>query len=405
MIKQIAQPSKLSQEAKTYIKQHIPHHEPVLSQKGEVIKVCWPDLSGNELKYVEDCVKTGWVSSMGKYVSLFEQRFAEYCGARYSVSVTNGTHAIHLALAALGIRAGDEVIIPTFTMIATANVVKYLGATPIFVDARPDTWNIDETKIEEAITSKTKAIIVVHIYGHPCEMNTIMEIAKKHKLWVIEDAAEAHGAMYHGHRIGAIGDIGCFSMYANKVITTGEGGIVVTNNPDLHRLMYKLHNHAFDDEIHFWHEYLGYNYRLTNLQAALGCAQVERIDELIGARRRNAQLYMKSLSYTQGIQFPVELPGIFNTYWMFGFVLTDEFPMTRDELRDFLADYGIETRTFFIPMHMQPIYFKKEYMRKFPVADRLCKNGLYLPSSSSLTTEKIEYICSKIMLAAQRQKK
>ncbi len=390
-------PKTIDQNARKYIEQFIPPDEPHLDQSREAIPVCWPDLGGNELAYIQECLKSGWISSQGAYVNLFEKRFSDYCGVAHAVSVTNGTHALHLALAALDIGPGDEVIVPTFTMIATANAVRYCGAKPVFVDARMDTWNIDETKIEEAITSKTRAIIVVHIYGHPCEMDTIHAIATKYKLAVIEDAAEAHGSMYKGKKVGSLGDIGCFSLYSNKMISTGEGGIVTTNNPQLHHILHKLHNHAFDDVIHFWHEYLGYNYRMTNLQAAIGCAQLERIDLFVESRRKNALEYMRHLQMLPHIQFPVELPEVVNSYWMFGILLQKGFPLTRDQVRHKLASFGIETRTFFIPMHLQPIYYTPEYQGKFPVSEQLCKNGLYLPSSSALTKEKIEFISKKII--------
>jgi perosamine synthetase len=399
MIKQFLQPTKLAKSDYDYINQFIAQSEPQLPAEKECIKVCEPTLDKDELNYVTDCIKQGWISSMGNYVALFEQRFAEFVGVKHAVSVTNGTHALELALAALGVGPGDEVIVPTFTMIACSNAVRYLGATPVFVDARPDTWNIDETQVEAAITKKTKAIMVVHIYGHPVEMDTIMAIAEKHGIAVIEDAAEAHGALYKGRKIGSIGDIGCFSLYANKVITTGEGGLVVTNNDDIHHLLYKLHNHAFADTIHFWHEYLGYNFRMTNLQAAVGCGQMEKIQKLIDSRRRNAKLYMELLKDVPNIQFPVELPDMSNTYWMFGIVLNEKSVVTRDQMRQLLAEEGIETRTFFIPLHLQPIYYRPEYQGKFPVSERLSQFGFYLPSASHLSSEKIEFICSRIKKA------
>ncbi len=383
----------------------LPSFEPDLPKGKQYIKVCEPDLRGNELEYVNDCVTSEWISSQGTYVNKFEEKFAKFCGVKYAIAVTNGSHALQLALAVLGIGLGDEVIVPTFTMVATANAVTVLGARPVFVDARADTWNIDETKIESAITSKTKAIIVVHIYGHPVEMDTIAKIAKKHNLWVIEDAAEAHGATYKGKKVGSIGDIGCFSFYANKMITTGEGGMVTTNNKRLSELMYKLHNHAFDDEIHFWHQYVGYNFRMTNLQAAVGCAQLERIEHMIQLRKKNATLYKQYLAGVQGIQLPVEKKDVENTYWMFGIVLDESFPLSRDQLRQKLAEQSIETRTFFIPLHLQPIYFDSKYLSAYPVANMLCQRGLYLPSSSTLRPETIEFITSIISSPFPKTKK
>ena len=392
----ILEKSVISEKNLKKIKQFIPSFEPHI-ETDNFIPVCSPDLRGNELKYVSDCITSGWISSQGSYIKLFEERFAKFCEVKYTTALTNGSHAIVLALAAIGIKSADEVIVPTFTMIATATAVTFLGAKPVFVDAREDTYNIDETKIEAAITPKTKAIIVVHIYGHPAEMDAILKIAKKYNLWVIEDAAEAHGARYKNKPVGSIGDIGCFSFYANKMMTTGEGGMVTTNNKKLGELMYNLHNHAFDKEIHFWHQYLGYNFRMTNLQAAIGCAQMERAQEMIRARRKNAQLYKNLLKDVPGIKLPTELKGILNTYWMFGILLNRNFPLSRDMLRQKLAEKGIETRTFFIPLHLQPIYFDEKKIYSYPVANNLSKNGLYLPSSSALTKKEIDKICSVII--------
>lgn len=400
MSKHLLKPSVLPKKAKRFIFDHIPTAEPELRKNAEIIKVCEPDLSGNELTYLTEAIQSGWISSSGRFVNELEKRFAKRVGVQYAISVTNGTHALHLPLAAMGIGPGDEVIVPAFTMVATANAVRYTGATPIFIDARPDTWNLDESKLEKAITSKTKAIIVVHIYGHPVEMDKVMQIARRHGLWVIEDDAEAHDASYKGRKVGSIGDVGCFSMYANKLVTTGEGGIVVTNNRELYLLMNKLHNHAFSDEIHFWHEYVGYNYRMTNMQAAVGLAQLERMTDFLNKRRRNAKLYLKFLKDVPGVQLPTELIHVTNTYWMFGIVIHDDFPLTRNELRDFLASHGVETRTFFIPMNFQPIFFKASQYKKFPVANMLCKNGLYLPSATSLTEHQIRSICSLIREAS-----
>ena len=240
------------------------------------IPVCEPLLGKNELKYVEDCIKTGWISSKGKYIDDFEKKFSAFCGVKHGITTTSGTTAIHLALAALGIKTGDEVIIPDFTMIATANPVVHLGAKPVFVDSDLQSWNIDPKKIEEKITKKTKAILVVHIYGHPCDMDPINEIAKKHNLFLIEDAAEAHGAEYKGRKTGSLSDVACFSFYANKIITTGEGGMVLTNNSEIADKCRLLKDLAFEKK-RFWHHYAGYNYRMTNMQAALGVGQLELI--------------------------------------------------------------------------------------------------------------------------------
>jgi perosamine synthetase len=246
-----------------------------------MIPVCIPLLGEKELENVIDCIKTNWISSKGKYVEEFEDKFAKYCGCKYGVTTTSGTTALHLALASIGVGKGDEVIIPASTMIATAFAVVYCDATPVLVDAEPETWNIDVAKIEEKITDRTKAIMPVHIYGHPCDMDPIMKLAKEHDLYVAEDAAEAHGAEYKGKKAGGIGDIGCFSFYANKIITTGEGGMVVTNDEEIAERAKSLRNLSFPKEKRIYlHSEVGYNYRMTNIQAAIGLAQFERIDEL-----------------------------------------------------------------------------------------------------------------------------
>ena len=364
------------------------------------IPVCEPTLSGNELKYVTEAVKTGWISSAGKFIQQFEDKFAEYCGVKYGISCSNGTTALHLAIEAIGISKGDEIITPTFSMAASTNSILYAGAKPVFIDSELDTWNLDITEIESKITSKTKAIMIVHTYGHPVDMDKVKEIADKHNLPIIEDAAEAHGAEYKGKKIGSVGDIACFSFYANKIITTGEGGMVVTNNAKLAERAKKLRNHFFG-EPRFLHQEVGYNYRLTNMQAAIGLAQLEKIDELVNARRHNAYLYNYLLKNVKGIILPPEKPWAKNVYWMYGILVNEEeFGMSAAELMKELAKRKIETRTFFIGMHKQPAYNKK--LEHFPdktdcpVAEKLEKEGFYLPSTSHLTLEQIEFITDAI---------
>ncbi|MCX5701654.1 MAG: DegT/DnrJ/EryC1/StrS family aminotransferase, partial [Candidatus Omnitrophica bacterium] len=356
---------------------------------------------GNELKYVSECVRSNWISSAGGFIEKFEKAFKICCPARYALACSSGTAALHLALAALGIKNQDEVIVPTFTMIATANAVTYLGAKPVFVDADRVTWNIDTAKIEAKITKRTKAIIAVHTYGLPADMDKIMSIAKKHNLFVIEDAAEAHGAEYKGRRVGNIGDVSCFSFYANKIITTGEGGMVTTNNKEIAKRVKILRDHAFSEERHFWHKYLGYNYRMTNLQAAIGLAQVERFKSLVGARIRNARHYNFLLKDVKGIRFPPRAKGLKNVYWMYAILIEDNFGLTSDALRAYLAQKGIETRTFFIPIHLQPTY-PKSNNEKFPVALELCRKGIYLPSAATLTRKDIEYVVRCIKSAQDK---
>ena len=364
-----------------------------------MIPVCIPLLGEKELEYVVDCIKTNWISSKGKYVEEFEEKFAKYCGCKYGVTTTSGTTALHLALASLNIKRDDEVIIPASTMIATAFVVIYCGATPVLVDAEPETWNMNVNKIEEKITEKTKAIMPVHIYGHPCDMDPIMEVAREHDLYVVEDAAEAHGAEYKGRKAGGIGDIGCFSFYANKIITTGEGGMVVTNDDEIAERAQSLRNLCFPREKRIYlHSEVGYNYRMTNIQAAIGLAQFERIDELAEMRRRNAHWYNEYLKDVKGIRLPVEKKWAKNVYWMYSILIEDEFGMSRDELMEELEKRGIETRTFFIPMHEQPVFQNMGLFNgeRHPVAEELARMGMYLPSSSGLKEEEIRCVCDAI---------
>jgi perosamine synthetase len=381
---------------RNYPKTLLPLPEPALKKyKGRQIPVCEPTQWGNEKKYVNDCMDSNWISSMGKYIPKFEALFAKKSGAKYGVGVLNGTIALHLALAAMDIGPGDEVIVPTFTMIASPNAIRYTGARPILVDSELKTWNMDVTKIEEKITKKTKAIMVVHTYGHPVDMDPVMKIAKKHGIYVIEDAAEAHGAVYKGKKIGSIGDAACFSFYANKILTSGEGGMVTTNDKKLADKMRLLKNHAFSHERHFWHKLLGFNYRMTNIQAAIGYAQAENFDKFVTKRIANAMLYNKLLGSIDEIQLPPSTPGIKNVYWMYGIMLKNNSPVTRDTLRYALASRGIETRTFFIPIHKQPVY-KGWFKGKYPNSEELCTNGLYLPSAASLTDSQIRYVANAV---------
>jgi len=372
-----------------------------LDLERRIIPVCEPALEGNETRYVLDCLNTGWISSAGKYIPLFEQAFSRKVGCDYGIACVSGTTAIHLILAALGLGPGDEVIIPTFTMIATAYAVSYTGARPVLVDSERNTWNMDVAQIEAKITDRTRAIVVVHTYGHPVDMDAVLEIARRHNLYVVEDAAEAHGAKYGGRLVGSLGDAAAFSFYANKIITTGEGGMVTTNDPRLAETVRTLRDHAFSKERHFWHKYMGYSFRMTNLQAAIGLAQTEQMDGFVTSRRENAALYTSLLQDVPGLKLPVEEPWAENVFWMYGMLVEDGFGLTRDELRRCLAEEGIETRTFFIPMHLQPIYYADFSGERYPVAEDLCRRGLYLPSASSLTRQEIEFVV-QVVKACQR---
>lgn len=378
--------------------------KPKFSKKvNGILRVCEPTLIGNEKKYVLDCLNTGWISSHGEYIKKFESLFAKKIGAKFAVATSSGSTAIHLAAHIVNLKKGDEVIIPTATMVATANMVKITGATPVFIDIDERTWNIDVNLIEKYITNKTKAIMPVHLYGHPAEMNKIKQIAKKYKLLVIEDGAEAHGAVYKNKKIGSIGDVTIFSFFANKNITSGEGGMLVTNNKKIYELALNVRNQSFSNKRHFWHKRIGFNYRMTNLQAAIGLAQTENLEKLVKKRINNAKIYNKYLKNIDGISLPPSTKDIKNVYWMYTILVEPSFKMSAIKLRYFLAKHGIETRSFFIPLHLQPIYYKKSYSNKFPVSEKIFKKGFYLPSSSHLSEKDIKYIV-KIIKLAKNQK-
>jgi perosamine synthetase len=379
-----------------------------------MIPVCKPWLPGNEKKYVLDALETNWISSAGEYIKKFEDGFAKFCGVKFAVCCSSGFAALHLACAALGLKKGDEVIMPTFTMAACANAVILTGAKPVLVDSENETYNINPEKIEEKITPRTKAIMVVHIYGHPCDMDKIMGIAKKHSLLVIEDCAEAHGAEYNGKKVGGFGDIGCFSFYSNKILTTGEGGMCTTNNPKLAEEINALKSHYLksgrdsgkgyikSSSDKFVHEKIGFNYRMTNLQAAIGTAQVENAEMLINARRSVGKKYNEHLKNASGLILPAEKEGCKSVYWMYGIVLSDKVKLSRGEIMEKLRQKGIDTRSFFNPMHRQPAYFNKttenapDCHGDYPIAEKIGERGFYLPSSSNITDEEIKRVCGAV---------
>ncbi len=360
----------------------------------EHIPVYEPDLSGNELKYVTDCLQSGWISSLGHYVTDFEEQFSRFCGVKHSISVSNGTTALHLALLALDVGPGDEVIVPTLTFIATANAVTYTGARPVFVDSERTTWNLDPASIEEKITPRTRAIMVVHIYGHPVDMDPVLEIASRHNLYVIEDAAEAHGAEYKGRRAGSLGDVACFSFYGNKIITTGEGGMVTTDDPELAERARFLKDHAMSSTKYYWHSRVGYNYRLTNVQAAIGLAQLENVAQRIEKKRHIARAYSARLEKVKGLTLPVEEAWAKNVYWMYSVLVEDDYGLDRDGLMARLKKAGIDSRPFFYPLHTLPPYAGSG--ERFPVAEELARKGLNLPSASTLTEQDIDRVCKII---------
>lgn len=365
------------------------------------IPVCEPMLAGNELKYVTDAVATGWISSAGKYVTEFEKQFAAYSDCKYGVAVCNGTVALHLALVALGIGEGDEVIVPTFTMIASAFAVCYTGAKPVFVDADPNTWNIDVTKIEEKITPRTKAIMPVHIFGQMCDMDAIQALADKHNLLIIEDAAEAHGATWRGRKAGSCSHVGCFSFFANKNITTGEGGMVVTNDEAIYEQLKYYKNVCFpmNGVRNYLHNDIGFNYRMSNVVAAIGLAQTEKADEYKAMRMHNNELYRRYLADVPGICFQNILPQAECVSWMNTIVLDPAlYGYTKDELIAFLRENNVDSRLLFNGMHRQKslLDFGCDCSGEYPVCDLLTENGFYLPSASSLTENVIKAICTLI---------
>lgn len=362
------------------------------------IAVCEPYLGGRETEYVLDCLRTNWISSAGTYLTKFEETFAHYCGVRHGIATTSGTTALHLALAARGIGPGDEVILPTFTIAACVFAVLYVGAQPVLVDVDPDTWGLRADEVERLIGRRTRALMPVHMYGHPCDMEPLSDLARRHGLWLLEDAAEAHGAKYKGRRCGGLGDAACFSFYANKIVSTGEGGMVVTNDDGFAQRCRSLKNLAFNRERRFLHDAVGFNYRMTNLQAAIGLAQLERIDEYVERRRTNAQFYNRLLADVAGLRLPVERPWARNVYWMYGIVVDDEFGCSRDDLMRGLAERGVETRTFFIPMHEQGLFHQQGMFvgESYPVASKLGRCGLYLPSSTGLSNEEIVYVVEAV---------
>lgn len=357
------------------------------------IPVAAPYLAGNEKKYVLDCLDSNWISSRGQYIERFEKAYAEFCGVKHALTCTNGTVALHLALLALGIGPGDEVIVPTLTFVATSNSVMYVGAKPVMIDAEEQTWNMDPAQIEAKITPRTKAIIVVHLYGHPVDMDAIMAIARRHNLYVIEDAAEAVGATYKGKVVGSIGDVGTFSLFGNKVISTGEGGLITTNDAKLAATVHLLKEQGMDPKRRYWHPVVGYNYRMTNIAAAIGLAQVEMIDWHISKRIQIAEWYKAELAGVPGLRWQVVHPWARHTYQFFTVVLDPGTPVERDDMIAHLASRGVEGRPVVYPSHQLPPYQEITRGQSFPVAERISQRGINMPSSAALTQDDVRYVC------------
>jgi perosamine synthetase len=356
------------------------------------IPVAEPDLGGNELDYVTDCIRSGWVSSGGAYVERFELAVAEWCGVRHAVAASSGTSALHLALASLGIGPGDEVIVPALSYVASANAVTYTGARPVFVDVDADTWNLDIARVESRISARTRAIMPVHLYGYPVDMERLLAVARKAGVWVIEDACEALGSECSGRRVGGLGDIGCLSFYGNKLVTTGEGGMLLTNSGEVAVAARELRNQAMTGT-RYWHARLGFSYRLTNLQAAVGLAQMERVEEFVEARRRVASKYGNLLCGTPGLRLYREPAWSRSVPWLYSLLVTDEFVLDRDGLIAHLAACGIESKPFFMPLPRLPMYDDGTHC---PVSEDLSRRGISLPTFVLMETQQIERVARAI---------
>ena len=352
------------------------------------IPIAIPDLGDNELKYLIDAFLSTWISSSGKYINIFEDRFSSYCGCKFGVAVSNGTVALHLALKALGVGAQDEVIVPDLTFAATINSVLHAQAVPVIVDVDKKSWCMDPVEVEKAITSRTKAIIPVHLYGQPCDMDALLKICRKYKLFMIEDCAEAHGAKYAGKRVGSFGDIGCFSFFGNKVITTGEGGMCVTNSQELNDKMRILRDHGMSRQKKYWHDVVGYNYRMTNLQAAIGVAQVERIDAILEKRYQIEEQYRKVLKELEFIELQRnDLPKRDKITWFVCVLLAKGY--NRDRYMKQLSQKGIETRPFFYPLSQMSIY--RKYVFSNRNSQEISERGINLPTFAKLKEIKKEW--------------
>jgi perosamine synthetase len=367
------------------VNDHIPVNEPLLV--------------GNEKKYLLECIESGWISSEGPFVKEFEQRFAKKVGRKYGIAVVNGTAAIDVAIDALGIGPGDEVILPTFTIISCVLQIVRSGAIPVLVDSDPINWNMNILQIEKKITNKTKAIMVVHVYGLPVDMDPVLKLAANYGIYVIEDAAEMHGQTYWGKPCGSFGDISTFSFYSNKHVTTGEGGMVVTNDETLAETCRSLRNLCFQPEQRFVHERLGWNYRMTNMQAAIGLAQLEQLDDFVIKKREMGLRYTKMLQAVEELQIPqLETEYSKNIFWVYGLILANESPYSAQKIMNLLAAEGIGTRPFFCPLHMQPVLRKMGLFKdeNYPAAERMYERGFYLPSGMAIKPEQQAVVVEKL---------
>ena len=364
-----------------------------------MIPVNEPLLDGNEKKYLIECIESGWISSEGPFVQQFEERFAQTVGRRYAIAVANGTAALDIAVETLDIGPGDEVIVPTFTIISCVNQIVRAGGTPVLVDCDPATWNMDVSQVAAKITDRTKAVMAVHIYGLPVDMDPLLALAEQHGLRVIEDAAEMHGQTYKGRPCGSFGDISTFSFYPNKHVTTGEGGMIVTDDPGLAEQARSLRNLCFQPGKRFVHDRLGWNYRMTSLQAALGLAQLEKLERTVQRKRDIGRQYRDLLCGVPAIELPVDATSYADSiYWVFGIVLNDELGMDAEDAMRRLAERGIGTRPFFCPMHMQPVLRRRGLFggETYPVASRLYQRGFYVPSGLKLTNSDVQEVAAAV---------
>lgn len=381
-------------------------HLPVLDDEGRLVEllswseiwrlpVTQPLLGGNELNYVSDCITSNWISSQGAYIKRFEKMFADYHSVEHALTASSGTTALHLALAALGIGPGDEVIVPSLTFAACANVVMHTGATPVFADVSAETWTLDPALLEGLITPRTKAVMPVHLYGQPCDMDPILDVARRRGLYVVEDCAESLGAKYKGALTGVLGHIGCFSFFANKVITTGEGGMCITRDKALAEKMLVLRDHGMSKKRKYWHELAGFNYRMTNVQAAIGVAQMEKIDKFLASRKALSTRYRENLSGAQGITLPPENGWSESIFWLYSILLDKAaLGVTVDDMIKRLAVEGIETRPFFSPLHLQPPYPKSK--AALPVTEMLSESGISLPTGNDVTANDADRVSEAI---------
>lgn len=357
------------------------------------IPIAKPAFLGNEKKYVNECLDSGWISSIGKYIAEFESTFAKWCGVSHAVSCCNGTAALHVALLALGVRPGDEVIVPTLTFVATVNAVKMCGATPVFVDSEPGSWNLDPKAVEVQITEHTRGIVPVHLYGYPADMRAIGDLAKRRGLFVLEDAAEAHGATIEGKSVGALGNAAVFSFFGNKILTTGEGGIVVTNDEALAGQLRLLRSQGQDPNRRYWFPIIGYNYRMTNIAAAVGLAQLEKVAEHLEARKFIDHGYREHLRGITGLRFQAPVSGTKPTCWLFTLAFDETWP-DRNAIMARLNERGIETRPVFYPIHTLPPYRKPAF--HFPIAEKIAQSGINLPTWHGLDEDNIRFICGSL---------